>query len=68
MKFLHVSNPETEIRPGQDGYDKLGKVRPLVDSLKKSFAAEFDLSQHVAAGKAIIPFKGRISFRQVCPA
>ena len=61
-----MSNPLTEIPPGEDGYDKLGKVRPLIDSLKQSFSAEFNLPRDVAVDEAMIPFKGRISFRQVC--
>ena len=61
-----MSNPHTEIPPGEDGYDKLGKVRPLIDSLKQSFAAEFNLPRDIAVDEAMIPFKGRLSFKQVC--
>ena len=66
LRFLHVSDPYTEIQPGQEGYDKLGKVRPLIDALKKSFQAEYSLPRDIAVDEAMIPFKGRISFRQVC--
>ncbi|XP_062499009.1 RAC-beta serine/threonine-protein kinase A-like [Corticium candelabrum] len=40
LRFLHVSNPNTEIAPGQEGYDKLVKVHVLIDALKKSFKVE----------------------------
>ena len=68
LRFLHVSDSYTEIQLGQEGYNKLGKVRPLIDALKKSFQAEYSLPRDIAVeSKAMIPFKSQISFRQVCP-
>ena len=65
--FFHLSNPYTEIPPGEQGYDKLGKVRALIDALKESFQAEYSLPRDIAVGEAMISFKGLISFHQVCP-
>jgi hypothetical protein len=67
MRYLHVSNPNTEIPPEEPGYDKLGKVRPLVDILKNNSQQEYSLPRDIAADEAMIPFKNRISFLQVCP-
>ena len=66
LRFLHVSDPYTKIQHSQEGYDKLGKVRPLIDALKKLFQAEYSLSRHIAIDEAMIPLKGQISFHQVC--
>ncbi|XP_062507262.1 piggyBac transposable element-derived protein 3-like [Corticium candelabrum] len=64
LRFLHVSDPYTKIQHSQEGYDKLGKVRPLIDALKKLFQAEYSLSRHIAIDEAMIPLKGQISFHQ----
>ena len=67
MRFLHISNPDTEIAPGDPGYDKLGTVRVLINILKFTFPAEYHMPKDVAVDEAMIPFKGRVSFRQLFP-
>lgn len=62
MRFLHVSDPLTEVPLGEDSYDKLGKVRVLLEMLKKTFKSEYCSPKDLAVDEAIIPFKGRLSF------
>ena len=45
-------------------HDKLYKVRFLTDHLGKRFAEEFTPHQQVAVDECMIPFRGRLSFKQ----
>ena len=59
-KYLHYCNEETSItdRTHAD-YDKLYKVRLLVDTLKKKFQSEFSPSNDISVDECMIPFRGR---------
>ena len=45
-------------------HDKLYKVRFITDHLGKRFAEEFTPHQQVAVDECMIPFRGRLSFKQ----
>jgi len=64
---LHVSDREKEIAKGNEGYDKLAKVRPLIQSLSHSFPKYMHPSQHQSIDEGMIAFKGRVSYLQFCP-
>ena len=56
-QYFHCNNNETVIPLGQDGYDVLHKIRPLVDSVGERF------KHHYNPG-----FKGRCFMKQYLPA
>ena len=45
-------------------HDKLCKVRFITDHIGKRFAEEFTPHQQVAVDECMIPFRGRLSFKQ----
>ena len=45
-------------------YDRLFKVRPLLDLLLPKFEAEYTLHQECTIDEAMIPFKGCLGFKQ----
>ena len=51
----------------QHGYDKLYKVRPLLDILNEQFKGSYSPTQDQTIDKSMIKFKGRISFKQYMP-
>ncbi len=63
-RFLHLTDNNLEIAYGQPGYDKLFKVRKLLDLLCPRFESEFELHQSCTIDEAMIPFKGRLKFKQ----
>lgn len=63
-----MSDPDAEVERGQPGYDKLQKVRPLITLLSEQIEAQYNLSRDVAIDEAMIPFKGRLSFKQYIKA
>jgi hypothetical protein len=61
---LHLSDPDEELERGQPGYNKLQKVEPLVTILKQKFNEMYHLSREITVDEAMIPFKGRLGYKQ----
>ena len=58
------SSPER----GEPGYDRLGKVRPIMEQLQKKFLELYQPHCENAIDEAMIPFQGRSSLKQYMPA
>ncbi len=52
---------------GEPSYDRLGKVRPLIDHLGEKFETVYNPTQNVAVDEAMIKFQGRSSLKQYMP-
>lgn len=67
--FIHFANNEEE-RParGQDGYDPLWKMRPLMDICEPLLLSNYGPRCELAIDESIIKFKGRLSFKQFLPS
>ena len=66
-KYLHFVDNETLPAYGDDEYDKLGKVRPLVDYLCERFLKMYNPHCQISIDEAMIKFKGRSSMKQYMP-
>ena len=66
-KFLHFVNNSSLAPPGTPGYDKLGKLRPIISMIGEQFATVCDPGKEVSIDEAMIPFKGRSSLKQYLP-
>ena len=58
-RYLHFTDNSTLLPKGSPGYDRLGKVRPVIDHLSKQFADLYEPSKEVAVDEAMIKFTGR---------
>ncbi|XP_040075476.1 piggyBac transposable element-derived protein 3-like [Ixodes scapularis] len=67
MNSLHFNNNELEKKRGEDGFDKLAKVKPLVTALSERFLREYAPSTHQSIDESMIPFKGLSSLKQYMP-
>ena len=63
-RYLHNSTLQPK---GSPGYDRLGKVRPVIDHLSKQFADLYDPHKEVAVDEAMIKFTGRSAVKQYMP-
>jgi len=61
LRFFHVSN--NDINPT----DRLGKIQPLIDILVNLFKQCKVPAENVVIDETLIPFRGRIIFRQYIP-
>lgn len=66
-RYLHFSDNDTLVPHDSPGYNRLGKVRPLIDYLSRRFADLYQPHCEVAIDEAMIKFQGRSSLKQYNP-
>ena len=66
-RYLHFADNSSLSPPGDPGYNKVGKVQPVIDHLGEAFRSVYCLPQNVSVDEAMIPFKGRSSLKQYIP-
>ena len=67
LRFLHLNDSEKQPQRGEPGFDKLYKIRPLLDILLPSFKEQYTPKQFLSIDESMIAFKGRLSFLQYLP-
>jgi hypothetical protein len=61
-------NDNTQMLPHTDSrYDKLHKIRPLLDTIINNTQAAYAPHQQLSVDEAMVLFKGRSSMRQYMP-
>ena len=68
FRCLHLADNSAQIPVGQPGHDRLFKVRGLLDLLIPKFESEYHIHQECTIDEAMIPFKGRLAFKQYMKA
>ena len=66
-QYIHLSDTSNVPAHGSPGYDTLYKVRPLIDLMSEKCAECYNPGQELSVDEAMIPFKGRLHFRQYMP-
>ena len=66
-RYLHFVDNTTLPSRGQDGYNRLGKVRPIISHFEKVFLESYQPHCEQAVDEAMIPFQGRSSLKQYLP-
>ena len=65
-RYLHFAD-NAILAPREDpGYDRLGKVRPVIDHLSSRFSNIYDPQREIAV-EAMIKFTGRSTLKQYMP-
>uniref|UniRef100_A0A1I8N2Y9 PiggyBac transposable element-derived protein domain-containing protein n=1 Tax=Musca domestica TaxID=7370 RepID=A0A1I8N2Y9_MUSDO len=65
-QFLHFNNNAAQTEKGQPGYDKLYKVRPLLNFIKSKFNA-IPQEEFQSVDEQMIAYKGQHSLKQYLP-
>ena len=60
MKYIHLNDSKKQPPRGSDDYDKLYKVRPLLDLVVSAFKNSYTPQQSLSIDESIIGFKGRL--------
>lgn len=63
-RYLHLADSSAQVPYGQPGYDPLFKVRKYLDLVTPKLESEYNLHEHLSVDEAMIPFKGRLGFKQ----
>ena len=65
LRYLHFTREWIARGNRQNpGFDKLYKVRPLLNHLRDRFLAEYTPDRNISIDECMIPFKGRLGFKQ----
>ena len=67
QRYRHFIDDANIVPRGQLGYDRLAKVRPVLDSLRATFLGNYTPHRDVAIDEAMVPFKGRSCLKQYVP-
>ena len=66
--FLHFSNNEQRVQRGQEGFNPLFKIQPVLDIVSPLYETVYGPGKNLCIDESMIKFKGRIYFRQYLPA
>ncbi|XP_050414127.2 piggyBac transposable element-derived protein 4 [Patella vulgata] len=67
QRDLHLTDSTKQPAKGADGFDRLYKVRPMIDMCKKSFREQYDPPQNISIDEGMVKYKGRLGFVQYMP-
>lgn len=67
LNNLHVNDNSVMPDRNDPNYEKLYKIRPLLDLLQNNFQKNYTPSERVAIDESMIKFKGRNSLKQYMP-
>lgn len=68
LSHMHINDNSKEPKRGDPRYDKLYKLRPLLDELSQNFKECFKPGQYQSIDESMIKFKGKSSMKQYMPA
>ena len=66
LPYFHFCDNSQQIKKGQDGCDPLFKIRAIFDHIRK-VCQSVEPTEHQSVDEMMIPFKGRLSFKQYMP-
>ena len=64
LRFLHFVDNNQAPDKTNPAYDRLWKIRPLVDMMRTRFRQEAVLSQALSFDEIMVPYKGRLNIKQ----
>ena len=67
FRYLHFVDNQSLHQRGTTSYDKLGKVRPLIQYLSRKFMEMYTPNKEVAVDEAMVKFSGRSAIKQYLP-
>ncbi|XP_040072344.1 piggyBac transposable element-derived protein 4-like [Ixodes scapularis] len=67
LTSIHLNDNAVAPNRGSPGFDKLYKVRPLLDKLAQTFFTNYFPSQNQSIDESMIRFKGRSALKQYMP-
>ena len=65
-RYLHFTDNDSVIPRGQEGHDRLAKVRPAIELVRKAFLDTYQPHKENAVDEAMVPFKRSIITKAVC--
>ena len=67
LSVFHLNDNSLAKQKGDNAYDALHKLRPLLDKILQKFRTSYQLSEALTIDEGIFPFRGKISFKVYMP-
>lgn len=69
VENIHLNDNSTQVPRSDKAYDKLHKIRPIVDMLNSVISNTniYKPSSYISVDESMVPFKGRSSIKQYMP-
>ena len=67
LRYLHFTDNRNEPDTTDENFDRLWKIRDLFEILNDTFSKFYNPSENLAIDEVIVPFKGRVIFKQYIP-
>ena len=67
LRFLHLVDNSLQKKKGEDGFDPLFKIRPMIDHLSAVFPRYYQLGQQLLIDEMMIGTRCHVSFLQYLP-
>nr|CAI5843713.1 unnamed protein product [Callosobruchus analis] len=67
LRYLHLNDNDVMPQRGNDRFDRLYKVRPLVDILNERFSSLYAPYRELSIDESMVAFKGRTTLKQYMP-
>ena len=67
LSSLHFNDNSTAVPRGQPGYDRLHKVRPVLEMVKNNCIVSYKPEREISIDEAMVGFKGRSALKQYLP-
>lgn len=67
LHYLHLNDNTLMPEYSSPDYDKLYKVRPLLDEMSRKFGENYTCTERVAIDESMVKFTGRSSIKQYMP-
>ena len=64
LKFFHLNDNDTMLPKSDPNYDRLHKLRPLLDHFSQKFQSVYQPGSHLSLDEAMVLWKGMLSFKQ----
>jgi len=68
LSNLHIADNQTNPHKDDPRHDKLHKVRPMLDMMKRNFMHRYKPLRELSFDEACCPWKGRLSFKVYNPS
>ena len=62
-RYLHFQDNSKLLQRGSPGYDRLGKVRPIIDHIDKCFPSLYILYRDTSVDEAMVKYTGRSTLK-----
>ncbi|KAL4104080.1 hypothetical protein QTP88_019393 [Uroleucon formosanum] len=67
LRYIHLNDNSVMPQRGSPTFDKLYKIRPMIDYLNDAFAKHFSPDKHLSCDESMVVFKGRSEIKQYMP-